>query len=46
MGEKMEGAFGLDLFAVKLYENKAMGEAGAEAAAQGSKIPVSTGRRL
>ena len=38
MREKMEGAFGMDLSGVKLYENKAVGEAGAEAVTQGSKI--------
>ena len=44
MREKMEGAFGMDLSAVKLYENKAVGEAGAEAVAQGSKIAFAPGK--
>ncbi|MBQ6481260.1 MAG: hypothetical protein IJI45_09095, partial [Anaerolineaceae bacterium] len=35
MREKMEDSFGMDLSGVKLYENKAVGEAGAEAVAQG-----------
>ena len=44
MREKMEGAFGMDLSAVKLYENKAVGEAGAEAVTQGSKIAFAPGK--
>ena len=44
MREKMEGAFGMDLSGVKLYENKAVGEAGAEAVAQGSRIAFAPGR--
>ena len=44
MREKMEGAFGMDLTAVKLYENKAVGEAGAEAVTQGSKIAFAPGK--
>ena len=44
MREKMEGAFGMDLSGVKLYENKAVGEAGAEAVAQGSKIAFAPGK--
>ena len=44
MREKMEGAFGMDLSGVKLYENKAVGKAGAEAVTQGSKIAFAPGR--
>ena len=44
MREKMEGAFGMDLSGVKLYENKAVGKAGAEAVAQGSKIAFAPGK--
>ncbi|MBQ4513066.1 MAG: DUF4157 domain-containing protein [Anaerolineaceae bacterium] len=44
MREKMEGAFGMDLSAVKLYENKAVGEAGAEAVTQGSNIAFAPGK--
>ena len=44
MREKMEGAFGMDLSAVKLYENKAVGKAGAEAVAQGSNIAFAPGK--
>ena len=44
MREKMEGAFGMDLSAVKLYENKAVGDAGAEAVTQGSKIVFAPGK--
>ncbi len=44
MREKMEGAFGMDLSGVKLYENRAVGEAGAEAVAQGSKIAFAPGK--
>ncbi|MBQ6518074.1 MAG: DUF4157 domain-containing protein [Anaerolineaceae bacterium] len=44
MREKMEDSFGMDLSAVKLYENKAVGEAGAEAVAQGSKIAFAPGK--
>ena len=44
MREKMEGAFGMDLSGVKLYENKAVGEAGAEAVAQGSNIAFAPGK--
>ena len=44
MREKMEGAFGMDLSSVKLYENKAVGKAGAEAVAQGSKIAFAPGK--
>ena len=44
MREKMEGAFGMDLSSVKLYENKAVGDAGAEAVAQGSKIAFAPGK--
>ena len=44
MREKMEGAFGMDLTAVKLYENKAVGEAGAEAVTQGSNIAFAPGK--
>ena len=39
---KMEHAFG-DLSAVKLYESRAVGEAGAEAVAQGSEIAFAPG---
>ena len=44
MREKMEGAFGMDLSAVKLYENKAVGKAGAEAVTQGSNIAFAPGK--
>ena len=44
MREKMEGAFGMDLSGVKLYENKAVGKAGAEAVAQGSNIAFAPGK--
>jgi len=44
MREKMEGAFGMDLTAVKLYENKAVGKAGAEAVTQGSNIAFAPGK--
>jgi len=44
MREKMEGAFGMDLSSVKLYENKAVGEAGAVAVTQGSKIAFAPGK--
>ncbi|MBQ6517836.1 MAG: DUF4157 domain-containing protein [Anaerolineaceae bacterium] len=44
MREKMEGAFGMDLTAVKLYENKAVGKAGAEAVTQGSSIAFAPGK--
>ena len=44
MREKMEGAFGMDLSGVKLYENKAVGEAGAEAVTQGSNIAFAPGK--
>ncbi len=44
MREKMESAFGMDLSAVKLYENKAVGKAGAEAVTQGSKIAFAPGK--
>ena len=44
MREKMEGAFGMDLSSVKLYENRAVGDAGAEAVTQGSKIAFAPGK--
>ena len=44
MREKMEGAFGMDLSGVKLYENKAVGKAGAEAVTQGSDIAFAPGK--
>ena len=44
MREKMEDSFGMDLSSVKLYENKAVGDAGAEAVAQGSKIAFAPGK--
>ena len=44
MREKMENSFGMDLSSVKLYENKAVGDAGAEAVAQGSKISFAPGK--
>ena len=44
MREKMEDSFGMDLSGVKLYENKAVGEAGAEAVAQGSNIAFAPGK--
>ena len=44
MREKMEDSFGMDLSGVKLYENKAVGKAGAEAVTQGSKIAFAPGK--
>ena len=44
MREKMEGSFGMDLSSVKLYENKAVGKAGAEAVAQGHNIAFAPGK--
>ena len=44
MREKMEDSFGMNLSGVKLYENKAVGEAGAEAVTQGSKIAFAPGK--
>ena len=44
MREKMEDSFGMDLSGVKLYENKAVGKAGAEAVTQGSKIVFAPGK--
>lgn len=44
MREKMEGAFGMDFSAVKLYENRAVGDAGAEAVTQGSRIAFAPGK--
>ena len=44
MREKMAGAFGMDLSAVKLYENRAVGEAGAEAVTKGSNIAFAPGK--
>ena len=44
MREKMEGAFGLDFSAVKLYENRAVGDAGAEAVTRGSRIAFAPGK--
>ena len=44
MREKMEDSFGMDLSSVKLYENKEVGKAGAEAVAQGSKIAFAPGK--
>ena len=44
MREKMEDSFGMDLSGVKLYENKAVGDAGAEAVTQGSKIAFAPGK--
>ena len=44
MREKMEDSFGMDLSNVKLYENKAVGDAGAEAVAQGSSIAFAPGK--
>ena len=43
MREKMENAFGADLSSVKLYESETVGEAGAEAVAQGSDIAFAPG---
>ena len=43
MREKMEGAFGMDLSGVKLYETKAVGKAKAEAVTQGSRIAFAPG---
>ncbi len=44
MREKMEDSFGMDLSGVKLYENKEVGKAGAEAVAQGSNIAFAPGK--
>ena len=44
MREKMEDSFGMDLSGVKLYENRAVGEAGAEAVAKGSNIAFAPGK--
>ena len=44
MREKMEDSFGMDLSGVKLYENRAVADAGAEAVAQGSKIAFAPGK--
>ncbi|MBQ6517835.1 MAG: DUF4157 domain-containing protein [Anaerolineaceae bacterium] len=44
MREKMEESFGMDLSVVKLYENRAVGDAGAEAVAQGNKIAFAPGK--
>ena len=44
MREKMEESFGMDLSGVKLYENRAVGDAGAEAVAQGNKIAFAPGK--
>ena len=44
MREKMEGAFGMDLSGVKLYENRAVSDAGAEAVTQGSRIAFAPGK--
>ncbi len=43
MREKMENAFGADFSGVKLYESRAVGEAGAEAVTQGSNIAFAPG---
>ncbi len=43
MRSKMESAFGADLSAVKLYESEAVGEAGANAVAQGNTIAFAPG---
>ena len=44
MREKMEDSFGMDLSGLKLYENKEVGKAGAEAVAQGSNIAFAPGK--
>ena len=44
MREKMEDSFGMDLSAVKLYENRAVGEAGAEAVTKGNNIAFAPGK--
>ncbi len=44
MREKMEGAFGMDFSAVKLYENRAVSDAGAEAVTRGSRIAFAPGK--
>ena len=44
MREKMEDSFGMDLSGVKLYENRAVADAGAEAVAQGSNIAFAPGK--
>ena len=41
--EKMEGAFGADLSAVKLYESEAVADAGANAITQGANIAFAPG---
>ena len=44
MRAKMENAFGADLSAVKLYESRAVADAGAEAVARGSEIAFAPGK--
>ena len=44
MRAKMENAFGTDLSAVKLYESRAVADAGAQAVARGSDIAFAPGR--
>ena len=44
MRARMESSFGADLSAVKLYESQAVGDAGAEAIAQGSNIAFAPGK--
>ena len=43
MREKMESAFGADFSAVKLYENRAVADAGAEAVTRGTDIAFAPG---
>ena len=44
MRAKMENAFGADLSAVKLYESRAVADAGAEAVTRGSEIAFAPGK--
>lgn len=43
MREKMEGAFGMDLSSVRLYESDSVADAGAYAMAQGNRIAFAPG---
>ena len=44
MRARMESSFGADLSSVRLYESKAVGDAGAEAITQGSNIAFAPGK--
>lgn len=45
MRARMESSFGADLSSVRLYESKAVGDAGAEAITQGSNIAFAPGKQ-